>query len=97
MNEELELDPLFVGATRPAMIWGVTHEFAVIGGMLVSIFFLNTGNPLNLFIYVPIHILGYLICLKDPRKINVILGSLKCYSKCQNRFFWGWKSTYTPR
>lgn len=67
------IDPLFVAATRPAMKWGVTLDGIIIGGALVGILMIATGNPFTLLLYLPIHGVMYLLCLRDPRTFRLIL------------------------
>lgn len=66
------IDPLFVGATRPAMKWGVTIDGIIVGFGLVSILLIATGNPFTLLLYAPIHGALYLLCLRDPRIIRLL-------------------------
>ncbi len=65
-------DPLFVGPTRPAMKWGIPLDGIVVGAALASIALIGSGNPLTLLIYAPIHIVLYILCLKDPRILRLI-------------------------
>jgi len=95
-NEEaLELDILFLGATRPAMMFGVTFDYMIINGFGTSMIFLASGNPLYFLLAIPGHILGFLVCLKDPRTFGVVFTWITTTSKCPNRLFWK-GSTYTP-
>lgn len=70
----LQADPLFQGLTRPAMIMGVSYLYFVINSILNLVFFINTSNFLILFVSAPIiHVIGYLICLKEPRSIELLM------------------------
>ncbi|WP_020211023.1 type IV secretion system protein VirB3 [Gilvimarinus chinensis] len=91
----LENDILFAGATRPAMVWGVTYEFCVVNLLFGAMFFLGVGNPFYIAIVVPGHVLGYLICMNEPRLIGIFFIWLQTMAKCRNRVFWK-GSTYTP-
>ena len=69
----LMADPLFVGATRPPMRWGVTYSallFNVVASMQV---FLLTKNLLALLLCVPLHGLFALLCARDARFFDLIL------------------------
>jgi len=92
---EIDIDPLFAGATRPAMLFGVTYEFCVVNGLLVTLIFLSSGNPLYMLLVLPIHAFGYMVSLKEPRIFTLFFTWAVTMSKCRNRRFWG-KSTYTP-
>ena len=69
----LASDPLFVGATRPPMRWGVTYS-ALLFNLVFSLeAFLLTRNLLTLLLAVPIHGLSALLCARDPRYFDLAL------------------------
>ena len=81
-------DPVFLGLTRPAMFWGVTHSFFVINLIVCLIGFLAAHSWLALLLAIPVHALGYLACLADPRIFDLIqVRASKC-TRCPNRRFW---------
>lgn len=88
-------DPLFVAATRPAMKWGVTLEGIIIAGALSGIVMIATGNPFTLLMYVPIHGVMYLLCLKDPRTFRYLLLWVITKMKSLGWRHWG-ASTASP-
>lgn len=90
-----DTDFLVVAATRPAMKWGVTLEGLIIGGGLVGVFFIGTGNPLALLLYVPIHGVMYLLCLRDPRTFRLIFLWVGTKMRSLGWRHWG-ASTATP-
>ncbi len=94
-QEEIVRDIVFVGATRPAMLFGVTLEAFLLNGLLTSIIFLATGNPLYLFGGLPVHLLCYLICLNEPRRFKLLFLKGKCIAENKNRMFWKCNS-YSP-
>lgn len=91
----VQVDPLFVGATRPATVGGITYEAIVVIVMFVGTIYVMSANLLWLLIYAPLHAVAYLICLKDPRafRLLLLLGSTK--GRCMNRAIWGGAS-YSP-
>lgn len=86
-------DPVFVGLTRPAMFWGVTHSFFVINLMLCLIAFLAVHSWLALALAAPIHGLGYLACLRDPHIFDLLYVRASKCGRNANRQFSG-TSTY---
>lgn len=94
-KEFFEVDLLFAGATRPAMMFGVTFDFLIISGMSTAMIFLGAGNPIYLLSFLPMHVIGVLICANDPRNITILLSWMNVMAKCRNRMFWG-SSTYIP-
>jgi type IV secretion system protein VirB3 len=95
MDRTSATDPLFLGLTRPAMVWGVPQPFFVINGMVSMIAFLTSDSFLPLLIGAPvIHALGYLACLKEVRTFDLWLTKAK-FLRCMNRRYWG-ANSYDP-
>jgi type IV secretion system protein VirB3 len=69
----LTRDPLFVGATRPAMRWGVTYAALLFNMVLTMELFLATRNILMLGMALPLHGLFALLCARDARIFDLLL------------------------
>lgn len=69
----LTADPLFVGATRPPMRWGVTYSALLFNLVFTLEAFLVTRNLLTLLIALPIHGASVLLCGRDPRYFDLLL------------------------
>lgn len=82
-------DPLFVGATRPSLVMGVTYEAIIICVSIVGMLFLATNNPFLLLFYIPMHGGCYLICLKDPRFFRFLLLWIGTKAKSISWRYWG--------
>jgi type IV secretion system protein VirB3 len=72
-NAGLIADPLFVGATRPPMRWGVTYAALLFNMVITMEAFLLTRNLLTLLLCVPIHGLCALLCARDARFFDLLL------------------------
>ena len=71
-SRALTVDPLFVGATRPPMRWGVTYS-ALLANLVVTMeAFLLTRNLLTFGIAVPIHAISAALCLRDARIFDLL-------------------------
>lgn len=88
-------DPIFVGLTRPTMMWGVTVEGVLVNFMLTAIIFIASNNILLLLIAVPIHAISYLLCLHDPHIFGLLGQWLKTKGACNSRNYWK-ASTSSP-
>jgi type IV secretion system protein VirB3 len=66
-NTGLTINPLFVGATRPPMRWGVTYLALLVEMMLTMEIFVLSKNLLTLLLAIPFHGLCALLCARDPR------------------------------
>ena len=82
-------DPLFVGLTRPATIFGIPYMAFVIEFMIVVIVFLGVGNPLYLLLAAPVHGILYLISGSDSGIFAGMAVWVKTSSRCTNKVFWG--------
>lgn len=89
------VDPLFVGATRPAMVMGITYEAFVVIVMVTAVVFIGTGNPLWALLYLPMHVTAYLICQKDPRQFEQFKLWSETKGRCLNRAHWQ-AASYSP-
>jgi type IV secretion system protein VirB3 len=95
MDKEIRPDLLFLGLTRPAMVWGVPQPFFVINGMVCMIAFLMSNSFYPLLIGAPlVHSLGYLACLKEVRTFDLWLTRAR-FLRCLNRRYWG-ANSYDP-
>jgi type IV secretion system protein VirB3 len=93
----LQSDPLFQGLTRPTMILGVSYMYFVINAAVCLIFFINMQSFKVLFIVGPVvHLIGYLICLKEPRAIELFILKIQKGYKCVNRGYHGFTNSYDP-
>ena len=66
-NSGLIADPLFVGATRPSMRWGVTYSALLFNMVFTMEVFLLTKNLLTGLLCLPIHGVCMLLCARDER------------------------------
>jgi type IV secretion system protein VirB3 len=72
-NAGLTADPLFVGATRPPMRWGVTYAALLVNMVFTLEAFLVTKNLLTLLVCAPIHGVCALLCARDARFFDLVL------------------------
>ena len=96
-NTGLTAEVLFVGATRPAMRWGVTYS-ALLANLVVTLeAFLVTKNLLTLLLAVPIHGVCALLCARDARFFDLVLlwGRTRIPALLGNARFWR-ASAYSP-
>jgi len=92
---ETRTDPLFLGLTRPAMLWGVPQPVFVLNGMASMIGFLIFNSFYPLFIGAPVlQGAAYLLCLKEPRIFDLWLIKAR-FLRCLNRRYWG-ANSYDP-
>jgi type IV secretion system protein VirB3 len=96
-NAGLIADPLFIGATRPSMLWGVTYSAVMLNAMCIMELFLLTKNLLILLVAAPIHGVCMLLCARDARFFDLVLlwGRTRLPAYLANLRFWK-ASSYSP-
>ena len=96
-NAGLVADPLFVGATRPPMRWGVTYAALLFNMVFTMEAFLATRNLLTLLLCGPIHGLCALLCARDARFFDLLLlwGRTRLPAMMGTLRFWK-ASSYSP-
>jgi type IV secretion system protein VirB3 len=93
----LVTDPLFVGATRPPMRWGVTYSALLFNLVFTLEAFLVTRNLLTLLVALPIHGASVLLCGRDARYFDLLLlwGRTRLPALLANGRWWD-ASSYSP-
>ena len=96
-NTGLIADPLFIGATRPSMLWGVTYTAVMLNAMCIMELFLLTKNLLILLVAAPVHGVCMLLCARDARFFDLALlcGRTRLPAFLANQRFWK-ASSYSP-
>ena len=89
MSGQLASDPLFVGLTRPAMIFGVSVKFAALNIIISMTYFIQSNSIPVLFIAAILHMFGYVICFKEPRCIEIFLNKMARCNQCPNKLYYG--------
>src|SRR6202040_423540 len=90
-------EPLFVGATRPPMRWGVTYAALLFNLVFTMEAFLLTRNLLMLLLSAPIHGVCMLLCARDARFFDLVLlwGRTRMPALLGNLRVWK-ASSYSP-
>lgn len=88
MSGRLQADPLYLGLARPTMIAGVSYMYFVINGLFTLLAFIWSQSFLALIIMGPaIHGFGYLLCMKEPRAVEMWLLRMRTGFQSWNRVF----------
>lgn len=94
MSGRLASDPLFVGLTRPSMIFGVSTQYAVVNMMLSVVVFIQAPGAKIIIIALVMHLIGYLLCFKEPRFMELYLNKNSKCPPCANKSFYGANSYF---
>jgi type IV secretion system protein VirB3 len=96
-NAGLAADPLFVGATRPPMRWGVTYSALLFNLVFTMEAFLLSRSLLTLLLCLPIHGVAALLCARDPRFFDLVVLWSRTRMPAVFANLVSWKaSTYSP-
>lgn len=91
----MQHDPLFVALARPQMFAGVTYSYFVINAVVAAELFLIFRSPWVLLAAVVIHGAGVLLCLREPRIIDLWITRVSRCPRVKNYRFWRCNS-YRP-
>ena len=95
MAGSIGTDPLFLGLTRPPMLFGVSYTLATMNGMISVLTFIVTSNFFYLFIMLPaIHLFCWFLCLKEPRAMELFLVKTSKCSVCRNKIYHSGTNSY---
>jgi type IV secretion system protein VirB3 len=96
-SRSLTIDPLFVGATRPPMRWGVTYTALLVNLVVTMEAFLLTRNLLTLGLALPIHAISAALCLRDARIFDLLFLWLRTHAPALLANGRAWKAAgYSP-
>lgn len=94
-SQDVQTDDLFVGLTRPSLIFGIPYGAFVAEFMFVTIVFLAIGNPLYMLLVFPVHVVLYAVSANDPGALDSMFVWLRTFGRSRNTGFWGGAS-FTP-
>lgn len=89
MSGELESDPLFVGLTRPTMLFGVSLSYVMLNMMISIGVFIQKPGIMIVFVAGIVHLVGYILCFKEPKFMELYLNKASKCNQCPNKTFYG--------
>ena len=90
----LGADPLFQGLSRPPMILGVSYMYFVLNAMICMIMFINSKSFATLPLAGIIHMFGYMLCMKEPRAVELWMLRMKWGFRSWNRAYHSFTNSY---
>lgn len=92
---KIEVDSLFLGLTRSSMILGVSYVFASLNILGSLLLFVMTNKFIYLIVVLPLlHGIAYLICLKEPLALEIVIMKSSNFMRCKNRTFYNGTNSY---
>jgi type IV secretion system protein VirB3 len=95
MGAQLKRDTVFVALTRPQMFAGVTFTFFVANAILAAELFLIFKSFWVVGIALAVHLAGMLLCLREPRFLDLWIARVSRCPRVKNYALWGCNS-YRP-
>ena len=92
---DLDQDHLFVALTRPQMFAGVTYSYFTANAVIATELFLVFRSIWVLAAAVFIHLLGVLLCVREPRFFDLWLTKVGRCPRVRNHRIWACNS-YKP-
>lgn len=91
---ELEVDMLFLGLTRPSMLFGVSYT-VVLANFIICMASFVAFADLRIFLAMPlVHGVAYVLCQKEPLFLELFLVKSQKCNKCKNRLYHGLNNSY---
>jgi type IV secretion system protein VirB3 len=90
----VKTDPLFLGLTRPALIGGVTFPFFALNTLVFLLAFILTSQFKVFIGAVGVHVLGMLICKKEPLAVDILMTKIQKCPGVRNKIFHGGHNSY---
>ena len=94
MAGRLQTDPLFLGLARPPTILGVSYMYFVLNALITMVLFINSKSFYAFPFGLVIHFFGVLVCLKEPRAIELWMLRMKYGYRTWNRRFHSFTNSY---
>lgn len=92
MDRPIAVAPLVLALTRPTLTMGIPRGAFVFELILVAMIFLNLRNPLAWLLFAPIHIVFYVLTIRDPYFLSILVTKMRHCARSQNKVFWGGNS-----
>lgn len=88
----LRRDVVFLALTRPQMFGGVTYTYFVVNAILTIELFLIFKSFWMIGLALLIHLVGVLLCLREPRFLDLWITRVSRCPRVRNYRLWGCNS-----
>lgn len=90
----LQADTLFIGLARPPMIMGVSYMYFLLNSMLMLMAFIWSQSFLAYLGGAIFHGFGYLLCMNEPRAVELWMLRMRTGFLTYNRGFYQNTNSY---
>lgn len=95
MATTIKREPVFVALTRPQMFAGVTYSYFIANAVVAAELFLIFKSFWALGVALVIHLVGVMLCLREPRFFDLWITRVSRCPRVKNHEAWGCNS-YRP-
>jgi type IV secretion system protein VirB3 len=86
--DRIEQDLLFVALTRPQMFAGVTYSYFIANAVVATELFLIFKSGWVVAIALAAHLLGVVLCAREPRFLDLWLTKARRCPRVKNFSIW---------
>jgi type IV secretion system protein VirB3 len=90
----VETDPLFVGLTRPTMIFGVSFKMFFLNFFIAMFFYIQVPGLKVVFLGLILHVVSYILCFQEPLFLELYMMKWSNFLKCKNKAFFNGANSY---
>lgn len=91
---ELEVDLVFLGLTRPPMLFGVGYSVVMANFLVCMMYYVTSSDPKAFLVMPFIHGIAYFATQKEPIFLELFMIKQQKCNKCKNRFYHGMTNSY---
>lgn len=91
---ELEVDMLFLGLTRPSMLFGVSYTVVLANFFVCMMYFVLTSDFKGFGAMPIIHGIAYVLSEKEPLFLELFMIKQQKCNRCKNRLYHGLTNSY---
>lgn len=90
----IETDPLFVGLTRPTMIFGVSFKMFFLNFFLSMFFYIQVPGLKVIALAIALHLIAYILCFQEPLFLELYMMKWSKFLNCKNKSFFNGANSY---
>ncbi|MBF8246660.1 MAG: VirB3 family type IV secretion system protein [Rickettsia sp.] len=87
-------EPVFLGLTKPNLIFGVSMHFVMLNMMISIVIFIQSSDFRVAFLSAILHGVGYYVSFKESRFLEIYMKHAQKCNFCSNRMFYDGNSYY---
>ena len=92
MAVSIKREPVFLALTRPQMFAGVTYSYFIANAIVAAELFLIFKSFWVLGLAIVIHLVGVMMCLREPRFFDLWITRVSSCPRVKNHAMWGCNS-----